>query len=103
MLDLLASAELATHRYQEGDWSHWLSAGSHGCFSLRDGDSFLSKLDDKIVKVCGVMLLVVPSMKPITFPFGPVSFFRATSTLGSAMKFSSSMRTPFVASNDPLK
>src|SRR5262245_22732256 len=75
----------------------------HWCFSSRVGCAFLSKADDRIANVCGVMLLAVPSMKPITFPLGAEIFFRATRTEGSVMKFSSSMRAPFVASNVALK
>src|SRR5262249_10309193 len=49
------------------------------------------------------MVLSVMSMKPITLPSGAEIRFRATSTLASARKFSSSMRAPLVASNAPFQ
>src|SRR5262249_49151318 len=97
-------------------WQECVYRGRRGCQGRRGagigvfigashcvGCAFLSRADDRIMNVCGVMLLAVPSMKPITFPSGAVSFFRATMTDGSVMKFSSSMRAPFVHSNAALK
>ena len=64
---------------------------------------FFSRHWLRISKVAGVMALSVTSMNPIVLPSGPEILFRATSTFGSAMKFSSSMRAPLVDSKVPFQ